>query len=53
MVSEDLTEKELLESLLQEGDEDAVFISDYESAILDSAQEDPELAVLTLMPESG
>ena len=44
MVSEDLTEEDLLESLLQEGDEDAVFISDYESAILDSAQEDPELA---------
>ena len=44
MVSEDLTEEDLLESLLQDGDEDALFISDYESAILDSAREDPELA---------
>ena len=34
----------MLEALLQEGDEDAVFVSDYETAMTETIQDDPELA---------
>ena len=41
---EDPSEEEMLEMLLQEGDEDAAFICDYETAITEAIQDDPELA---------
>ena len=43
-VTEELGEDEMLEALLQEGDEDAVFVSDYETAMTETIQDDPELA---------
>ena len=44
MTAEDLCEDDMLEALLQEGDEDAVFVSDYETAMTETIQDDPELA---------
>jgi hypothetical protein len=44
LAAEDLGEEEMLEALLQEGDEDAVFITDYETAMTETIQDDPELA---------
>ena len=41
---EDDHEEEYLEALLQEGDDDAVLITEYETAINDTIQDDPELA---------
>ena len=41
---EDDAEEDYLDSLLQDGDDDAVLISEYESAINDTIQDDPELA---------
>ena len=41
---EDDGEEDYLESLLLDGDDDAVLISEYESAINDTIQDDPELA---------
>lgn len=43
-VFEELTEEDWLEVLIQEGDEDALFVSEYESAMADTVQEDSELA---------
>ena len=44
LAAEDLGEDEMLEALLQEGDEDAIFITDYETAMTETIQDDPELA---------
>eukprot|EP00435_Cladocopium_sp_Y103_P014769 s1455_g3.t1 len=44
LVSEEYTEEDMVEALAHEGDEDALFISDYESAMLDALQDDSELA---------
>lgn len=41
---DDDNEEDYLDALLQDGDEDAVLISEYESAINDTIQDDPELA---------
>ena len=41
---EEPSEEDMLEMLLQEGDEDAAFISDYETAMTEAIQDDPELA---------
>ena len=41
MVMED--EDEILEALLAEGDEDAAYVADYESAIMDLVQNDPDI----------
>eukprot|EP00435_Cladocopium_sp_Y103_P008959 s6082_g2.t1 len=43
-VAEEYTEEDMLEWLIQEGDEDALFVSEYESAMADTVQEDNELA---------
>ena len=37
-------EEDLIDALAQEGDEDAAFVNDFEAAVTDAAQEDPELA---------
>lgn len=42
---EDELDDDLIETLLQEGDEDAILVSEYESAINDTLQDDQELAV--------
>ena len=44
LAAEDLGEDEMLEVLLQEGDEDVVFVTDYETAMTETIQDDPELA---------
>ena len=41
---EEPSEEDMLEMLLQEGDEDAAFICDYETAMTEAIQDDPELA---------
>ena len=43
-VSEEFSEEDLIETLAQEGDEDALFVSEYESAMADAVQDDSELA---------
>ena len=50
------TEDDPAESLLAEGDDDAVFISDFENAASEVIQADEELAaafIATAMPEKG
>ena len=42
--TEEITEEEFFESLLQEADEDAALIADYESAMADTVQSDEDLA---------
>jgi len=42
--AEDMTEEDMIEALIQDGDEDACFVSEYESAMADTVQEDSELA---------
>ena len=39
-----MNEEEVLEMLLQEGDSDALLVHDFESALSETVQEDPELA---------
>lgn len=52
MVSEDLTEEDLLESLLQDGDEDAL-LNLQSWTQLEKTQNWQPPSMLTLMPESG
>ena len=42
--SEDWNEDEIVDTLVQEGDEDALLIADFESAVMDLVQSDEELA---------
>ena len=42
---DDELDDDFIETLLQEGDEDAILVSEYESAINDTIQDDQELAV--------
>ena len=42
--TEEITEEEFYESLLQEADEDAALVADYESAMADAVQSDEDLA---------
>eukprot|EP00435_Cladocopium_sp_Y103_P070766 s168_g36.t1 len=44
LVSEEFTEEDMIESLAQDGDEDALFVHDYEAAMADTVQDDSELA---------
>lgn len=44
MVNEEINEEEYIEALAQDGDEDAVFVSEYETSIQDAIQEDVNLA---------
>jgi hypothetical protein len=44
LAAEDITEEDMIEALIQDGDEDACFVSEYESAMADTVQEDTELA---------
>ena len=44
---------EMIFSMMQEGDEDAVFVSEYESAVADVIQEDGELAAAFSMYEDA
>ena len=41
---DEIAEDDFIESLAQEGDEDAVFVADFESAATDVVQADEELA---------
>ena len=43
-VSEEFSEEDLIDALAQEGDEDALFVSEYELAMADTVQDDSELA---------
>ena len=43
-MTDDVNEDEMIEMLAQEGDEDAVFVSDYEAMMADTVQEDSDLA---------
>ena len=43
--SEDQSEQEFIESLVNDGDPDALLIADFEAAAMDTVQEDSELAV--------
>ena len=43
-MSEEIPEEEVMDILVQEGDEDAILISDFESAATDLVQSDEELA---------
>ena len=43
--SEDQSEQEFIESLVNDGDPDALLIADFEAAAMDGVQEDSELAV--------
>eukprot|EP00435_Cladocopium_sp_Y103_P068450 s167_g31.t1 len=43
-MTEEPTEEDMLDALVQEGDEDALLVSEYESAMADTIQEDSELA---------
>ena len=45
IAAEDEYEEDFIEALVQEGDEDAVLVAEYEGAINDTLQEDQELAV--------
>ena len=44
LATEEATEAEFLETMIQEGDQDALLIADFESAAMETIQEDAELA---------
>ena len=44
MAEDDRDEDAIIEQMAEEGDEDAIFVTDYENQILDLVQELPELA---------